>query len=77
MLQSYLYHFNYTIVNYFVFSMIVVIEDFSQKAIQFVDKTKKVVPRNHYVVLPQSNLKGENMLVIKAMSYRNTQFVFE
>ena len=41
MLQSYLYHFNYTIVNSFVFSMIVVIEDFSQKAIQFVDKTKK------------------------------------
>ena len=41
MLQSYLYHFNYAIVNYFVFSMIVVIEDFSQKAILFVDKTKK------------------------------------
>lgn len=41
MLQSYLYHFNYAIVNCFAFSMIVVIEDFSQKAIQFVDKKQK------------------------------------
>ena len=66
MLQSYLYHFNYAIVNCFVFSMIVVIEDFYQKAIHFVDKTKKVVPRNHYVVLPRNHLNGRKYVGYKS-----------